>query len=315
MSKVTTAAAGGFTSTNAAKFSIVKMNALAILGRTALLDIASSANAIGKAAFVTTAKVIVCVENSLKGNETKFSVLRSAGFRDSDIKNGSQLARVWEEFVEPGHISEDRFDELTFRDAVHIHAAAKARGKDIVRSVMNTPKWSEELDCLADHGQTLTERKDAEAARKAKEVKAAAEKAEAAKKAEADAATPEVEPPTPEPKGKAKPATSDPAEASPEPSAGEETAGAGETPPDATPAPAKAKSAQIATVSSPAPGKGQSAKVNEFRKLMAAAEAIGLDIISSGTEADIEGLRTSLEGLAVTLRDAINASIGETAAA
>ncbi len=282
MSKSTTSAVEKKLARFTQPAAIPTMEAIQSLGRTALLAIAVQVHDVGRAAYVTLAKIIVRVEDTLKPGETKFGVLREAGFKDSQIKNGSQLARVWQEFVEPGHMSEAVYDSLGFTDAVNLHAVTAKRGKDFVRSLLAMPDWMDELDHVAEHGQTRLEKKDADAAKAAKEAKALADKAEATAKAAADAA--------PKPEETAAEMSPSPTPASPN----EPKATTGTAAPTPTNAAAKApESAKV--VKAPLPAKD---RVQELRKLLAAAETLALDILTSGTPDEAREVAETVEAFA-----------------
>jgi hypothetical protein len=186
-------------------------------------------------AFITVAKVGLRLEPTLKPGQTLGGVIIKlanvpAEFRrrvKSTIDNARYAMRVWKELVEPGHVTEEQFDDFTFADCFSINRVMSGASRqtlkpgDVAMFLQMAPlTWHEELDSLFTYGQTVEDR---EAAEKAKAAKAAAETApepSATQQPDADAPTdvPTAEPETETAKPSAEPGeTAPPADTGAEP--------------------------------------------------------------------------------------------------
>jgi hypothetical protein len=211
---------------------------------------------IRQAAFVEQGKLVLHLDSmKLKAGQSVYGLLTAQGVPEGSVNNARLCADVLKAVVIPGHLPESRFDSIvTFRivrqsrrllngkAAIKLDPAALSA----ILADGNQAQIGSELDCLAEHGQTIAER---EATLKAEEEQAAAlaaataaaeklkakKDAKAAKEAALAAAavtteppvetpapqtdaTPEVETPAPEVDAtpEAKPATTPPVETDPE---------------------------------------------------------------------------------------------------
>jgi hypothetical protein len=232
----------------------------------------TSSNA-SRVAYLESAKALIALVAAL-GIEAAKTRLLKAGAKESDIRNGRQLSLVWEEYVEPGHLSEDQFNELRYLDAVALRAVARTRGTEF--AIANLADL-EEIAHVAEHGMTR-----AESATKAdREAKAAAKKAAATPTVVAVASTAEATPTAP-------------------------TATEG-TPSNVVPmqGPAATGAAQT-EATAPAKPKSKGVPMAEFAKLADTLEATALGIVShpSATPAELAVLVERVVNLARTVSEA-----------
>jgi hypothetical protein len=122
-------------------------------GELATLFVTSSH--IGRVAYLTAGKALIALTAALQGNEKAAKTrLLKAGAKESDIRNGRQLALVWVEFVEAGHMTEAQFDQLRYLDAVGLRKAASLRGMEF--AIANLGDMAE-IAHIAEHGTTTAE--------------------------------------------------------------------------------------------------------------------------------------------------------------
>jgi hypothetical protein len=237
----------------------------------------TSSNA-SRVAYLESAKALIALVAAL-GIEAAKTRLLKAGAKESDIRNGRQLSLVWEEYVEPGHLSEDQFNELRYLDAVALRAVARTRGTEF--AIANLADL-EEIAHVAEHGMTR-----AESATKAdREAKAAAKKA---------AATPTV----------VAVASSAAPSADATPTAPTATATEG-LPSNVVPMQGPAASGAKTEATAPAKPKSKGVPMAEFAKLADTLEATALGIVShpNATPAELAVLVERVVNLARTVSEA-----------
>lgn len=241
-----------------AAIAVMSMADVAALSATDAAAAFKGRSDIRQAAFVEQGKLVLHLDSmKLKAGQSVYGLLTAQGVPEGSVNNARLCADVLKAVVIPGHLPETRFDSIvTFRivrqsrrllngkAAIKLEPAALAA----ILSDGNQAQIGSELDCLAEHGQTIAER---EAALKAEEKQAAAlatataaaeklkakEDAKAAKEAAKEAAkapaattteppvetpapetdsTPPVETPAETPAPEVEPATTPPVETDPE---------------------------------------------------------------------------------------------------
>jgi hypothetical protein len=151
----------------------------------ALTNLFVTSSVAGRVAYIGCAKALIALVATL-GIESAKTRLLQAGAKESDIRNGRQLSLVWEEFYEPGHLTEAQFNELRYSDAVALRTVKRTRGLEVAMANLAD---MDEIAHIAEYGITRAEAAD-KAERDAK--KLAEAHATAAKAKAASAATPEV---------------------------------------------------------------------------------------------------------------------------
>jgi len=140
--------------------------------------------------YATAGKLLYKMEEVDKIDDAR-KLLAQAGVKAGSISNAAYACKVWRDLVVPGLLTEQVFDQLTFKEC---YGAVLAMGKksvaiqtaeQVAEIIMEHPDCEAELLSLAQSGRTLAEAAaaQAEAIAKAEAAKAAAA-AEAAQKAE-----------------------------------------------------------------------------------------------------------------------------------
>ena len=139
-----------------------------------------------RVAYICAAKAFIALVALVQSDKSAKTRLLKAGAKESDIRNGRQLALVYAEFVETGHITEEQFNELRYLDAVNLRRVARELGMETAVSHANN---LDEIAHLAETGMTT-----AQAAAKADRVAKAAVVAPVSAPATAPATTTATEP-------------------------------------------------------------------------------------------------------------------------
>jgi hypothetical protein len=132
--------------------------------------------AAAKAAYSRAANALVALIDKVGEAKAK-SMLRKAGWKDTDLKNGMQLVRVYDAVVRPGFADQDWFNDVLFLNAVDLNRALTKVGvEDLVSHKLLDGKagsWVE-ISLVADTGMFKAERiekADKQAEREAEKAK------------------------------------------------------------------------------------------------------------------------------------------------
>lgn len=141
--------------------------------------------------FVEQGKLVYHLDNvKLPRGQSIYSILKAGGIPEGSVQQARMTADCIAELVIPGHLTEARFDELiTYRIARQARrlfqgkAAVTMTTAEVaaILATGNPAAIGEELDCLCEHGMTISARETALAEKQAEaeREKAAAAKADA----------------------------------------------------------------------------------------------------------------------------------------
>jgi len=143
------------------------------------------------ASYVTTAKVILRLDSMDLSGLTVGEILRDAGVKKSTVDNARYAARVFRDFVQPGHMEESLFDTLSFGLCFRICRVTSEKSKlrlsalSVVALLKDSSRADEEMDCLYEYGIDLETKATQEKAAKEAEAKKAEQEKQAQIQAEA----------------------------------------------------------------------------------------------------------------------------------
>ena len=161
----------------------------------ATADIFAASTNNRRKAFINQGKLVFHLDQcKLPKGQSVYGLLQKRGVAEGSIHQARMTADLIGALVVPGHMTEARFDEVaTFRIVRQARRLWQGKAKvkltpEAICAILETGDSSQigaELDCLADHGQTIAEREAAiEAERQEEEARKAAEEQAARLQAE-----------------------------------------------------------------------------------------------------------------------------------
>lgn len=114
-------------------------------------------------AFSELGKLLSIIARHVPKGETVEQVLAAAGVHRSTVSN-AKIAKQAFDLVEINVITEAKYDTLTFEEC---RAIGKIKSMDTLKSILASKNYRAELECVIDHGCTLAEHKEREAAKAA----------------------------------------------------------------------------------------------------------------------------------------------------
>jgi hypothetical protein len=155
---------------------ITKMSELVSASRPAIIKSTKVALEAGRKSYVEVGKSCIAIKQSLKKGETLYGVLSKAGIKNSQIANGQQFAKVWEEWVATDKMTEAKFDStMNFTLAVSLNKLTRDDPEKATAYLNNPEEW----ESLAKHGKTVEAQAKTEADKVVEDTKQAAKLEEA----------------------------------------------------------------------------------------------------------------------------------------